>query len=188
MDVALLVLVDGGGAPEGAQSGRHEGGRYLGAFPAAARSNARTSSCVRARHSPGLSDRSVIGPMRVRTKRSTGWPDGLAHPSHLTVAALVDGDAQQSSIELRDLGGSRPAVLEVDPVAQPRHRAAGRLALDLHEVLLVHTEARVGEAVGEVAVVGEQQQPLRVGIEATDGEHPRLGGHQVDHHRASLRI
>ena len=63
-----------------------------------------------------------------------------------------------------------------------------RLALDLDEVLLVHAEARVGEAVGEVAVVGEQQQALGVAVEATDREHPGLGGHEVDHGRPALRV
>ena len=33
---------------------------------------------------------------------------------------------------------------------------------------------------GQLAVVGEQQQPLGVDVEAADGEHPRLGRHEVD--------
>ena len=50
----------------------------------------------------------------------------------------------------------------------------------LGQVLLLDAEARVGEPVGQLAVVGQQQQALRVGVEPADGEHPRLGRHEVD--------
>ena len=60
-------------------------------------------------------------------------------------------------------------------------------ALDLGEVGLVDPVARVGEALGEVAVVGEQEQALGVVVEAADREHPRLVGHELDDGRATLR-
>ena len=115
-------------------------------------------------------------------------PDRLAHAAHLAVAALVDRDAQEAGVEQRDLGRRGEAVVELDALAQAAERAAVRLALDLDEVLLVDAEARVREAVGEVAVVGEQQQALGVGVEPADREHPGLGGHQVDDRRPALGV
>src|SRR5206468_11356740 len=74
VDLLGGVLVDGGGAPEGADGGRgHDGGAVYGSVRSAvARSGARTSAVVRKRHSPGLRRRSAMGPMRVRTSRTTG--------------------------------------------------------------------------------------------------------------------
>ena len=66
------------------------------------------------------------------------------------------------------------AVVELDALAQAPERARRRHALDLGEVLLLHAEARMGEPVGELAVVGEEQQALGVAVEPADGEHPRL--------------
>ena len=74
----------------------------------------------------------------------------------------------------RDLRGRGHAVLELDPLTKRAHRCRRRAAGDLGEVLLLDAEGRVGQAVGEVAVVGEQQQALGVGIEPPHREHPRL--------------
>ena len=71
-------------------------------------------------------------------------------------------------------GAVRPSSSST-PFAEAAEGAPVRLALDLDQVLLVDAEARVGEAVGQVAVVGEQQQALGVGVEPADGEHPGLG-------------
>ena len=113
--------------------------------------------------------------MRVRTRRTHRVADGLAHAPHLAVAALVDREPQQRR------GGTSAtcagAVIPSSSSTPSRSRRSapgdGR-ALDLGEVLLLDAERRVGEAVGEVAVVGEQQQALGVGVEAADREHPRL--------------
>ena len=53
----------------------------------------RTSESSSGLHVPGRSDRSLTGPIRVRTSRTTGWPDGLAHPAHLPVPPFVDDEA-----------------------------------------------------------------------------------------------
>ena len=46
----------------------------------------------------------------------------------------------------------------------------------------------MGQAVGQVAVVGEHQQALGVDVEPADREDPGLAGHQVDDGRPALRI
>ena len=131
---------------------------------------------------------SVIGPMRVRTRRTTGWPTAShmrrtwrLRPSWITSRMTLGGGQ-------RRLRRRRQPVVELDALAQPPQGAARRRALDLGQVLLLDAEDGMGEPVGELAVVGEQQQPLGVGVEAADREDPGLGRHQVDHGRPALRV
>ena len=114
--------------------------------------------------------------MRVRTRRTHRVADGLAHAPHLAVAALVDRDAQDVGRRAAATlaGAVRPSSSST-PSRSRRERARRRVALDLGQVLLLDAEGRVGEPVGEVAVVGEQQQALGVGVEAADREDPGLG-------------
>ena len=115
--------------------------------------------------------------------------DGLAHPPHLAVAALVDRDPQHAGARLGDLRRRRHAVVELDAVAQPADRpGADRTAADGGQVLLVDAVAGVGDAVGQLAVVGQQQQALGVGVEPADREHPRLGRHELDDGRAAVGV
>ena len=44
------------------------------------------------------------------------------------------------------------------------------------------------EPLREIAVVREQQQAFGVLIEAPDGKHARLGGHELGHDRAAVRV
>ncbi len=46
----------------------------------------------------------------------------------------------------------------------------------------------MGDEVGELTVVGEQQEALRIGIEPPYGIDPRLGRHEVRHDGTTLRI
>ena len=117
--------------------------------------------------------------------------DRLAHPPHLAVAAFVDDDAQHARRRLRHRGRGGAAVVEVDAVAQAADRARAHAAGPgdhLGEVLLVDAVARVGDAVGELAVVREHQQALGVGVEAADREDPRVGRHVVEHRPAPVRV
>ena len=66
------------------------------------------------------------------------------------------------------------------PSRSRRSAPRRRRALDLGEVLLLDAVARVREPVGQLAVVGEQQQPLGVGVEPADREHAGLGRDEVD--------
>ena len=76
----------------------------------------------------------------------------------------------------------------LDASAEAADGRRGRLARHLDQVLLLDAEGRVGEPVGEVAVVGEEQETLGVGVEAADGEHARLVGHELDDRAPALRI
>ena len=114
--------------------------------------------------------------------------DRVAHPAHLAVASFVDRDAQQVRRRQRDLRRRGDAVLERDALAEHAHRRGRGSSRDLGQVLLLDPERRMGEPMREVAVVREEQQPLGVGVEPTDREHPRLGGHEVGDDRPSLRV
>ena len=130
----------------------------------------RTSACVSGRHSPGFRLPLGDGPDAGAHQAHHRMADRLAHAPHLAVAALVDGDAAERGAHERHLGRRGQAVVELDALAQPAHAPRRRRALHLDQVLLLHAEAGVGEAMGQVAVVGEQQQALGVGVEAADRE------------------
>ncbi len=116
-----------------------------------------------------------------------------AHAPHHPLAALLDHDGQRRRPAFGGLGhlgasGPGPAVVELDAFAQRTQRRGCRPAFDLDEVLLFHAVARVGEQLGEVAVVGQQQQPFGVEVEAADGEDARLLRNEVEHGGAIVGV
>src|SRR3954447_18404778 len=66
-----------------------------------------------------------------------GVADGLEHPLHLVLAALVDRELDRRGAEAPDAGGRRAAVLELEPRREPSQRVVGRPPLDLGDVDLV---------------------------------------------------
>ncbi len=71
--------------------------------------------------------------------------DSFAHAAHLAVTALVDHDAEHVWGRERHLRGLRLAVFEQDPLPERPHRSRLRQALDLCQVLLVDSMARMRE-------------------------------------------
>src|SRR3954471_13176624 len=61
-------------------------------------------------------------PERHALQRLHTMPDGLAHPPHLALAALVDGDLEHAGGDAADLGRRGPAVVELDALAQLAQR------------------------------------------------------------------
>ena len=126
--------------------------------------------------------------MRVRTSRVTGCPTAShirrtwrLRPSWIVIRSTP-------GLGWETLAGAVGPVVELDAVAQPADRAgADRPTGDGGQVLLVQPVAWVGDAVGQLAVVRQQQQALGVGVEAPDGEHPRLVRHELDDGRAAVR-
>ena len=117
---------------------------------------------------------------------------GLAHALDLVLAALVQRELQPARAvslnEDSDASRRRDAVLELDSVAQPGEGVERRRAHDVRLVDLRHAVARVGQAVREVAVVGEQERAGRVDVEPPDGDDARLVRHELDDRRPPLRI
>ena len=114
--------------------------------------------------------------------------DGLAHAAHLAVATPVERDAQRVGGHRRHLRRRGGPVVELDPFPQGAQGPPRRGSLHLGEVLLLDAVAGMGDALGQLTVVGEQQQTLGVEVEAPDREHPRLTGHEVEDGGPALRV
>ena len=118
--------------------------------------------------------------------------DLRAHPLDLALAALAQRDLQDAGLELAHLGRRGHAVVELDALAQRAQRLLGHrdaAAADVGDVDLRDLVARVREAVGEVAVVGQQDQAGGVGVEAADRVEPRAGRvDELDDGRAAVGV
>jgi len=113
---------------------------------------------------------------------------GLTHPPHLTVAALVDSDSQETAFYGRDLGWSGHAVLQFDARPQPGKGSAVDPTFDVSEVFLLDAETGVGEAMGKIAVVGQQEEALGVGVKAPYRKDAGILWNEVDYGSAALWI
>ncbi len=115
------------------------------------------------------------------------------HPPHLAVAPLDNLDLQPAGGDLPALaygriawphrgflhdarpGGQGHAVVELYPGAQGGQFLLARHAFHLYPVGLGGLLPRLGEARLQLAVVGEQQEPLAVAIEPACGIDAGLG-------------
>jgi hypothetical protein len=115
--------------------------------------------------------------------------DLLAHPPDLALSALVDRQLERVRGQTPDPRGRRWTVVELNagpqraqrplPYGWPRdHRAVG----------LVDLEARVREPVGELAIVGQEDQTGGVGVQPANREQAKLPTDQADDGRAPLRV
>ena len=101
---------------------------------------------------------------------------GVAHVADLPRPPLVQRNRHQRLILARaearvdetDHGWGRAAALDGHAAAQPLEGVVAGHATDPGVVLAFHFVARVQQAGREVAVVGEQQQALRVVVEAAN--------------------
>jgi hypothetical protein len=59
-------------------------------------------------------------------------------------------------------------TLDFHPLEQPLPTLVGQQAKHAHRVLALHPESRVHEPVGQVARIGEEQQPLGVDVKPAD--------------------
>ena len=118
-------------------------------------------------------------------------PDRIAHAPHLPVAAFVDRDLDLPAPETR-----APAPGAVSPSSsstplRSRSSAAASTgpAAELRAIGLGHLEAGVRQPVGELAVVGHQDQPAAVGVEPADRIEPQPArGQQLEDRRAPVRV
>ena len=114
--------------------------------------------------------------------------DGLEHAPHLALASLAERDLDHPGLRLARTGGRRAAVLQLDA---PRSAASARREpgrLHPRPVDLPDPVARMGEQLGELAVVGEQDQPGAVRVEAPDRVEPPPRAHELDHGRPPVRV
>ena len=115
--------------------------------------------------------------------------DGLEHPPHLALAALVDGDLDAVGRESLHARGCRPPVVELDALAQrPQRVVAHGRAPHLGVVGARDLERGVREPVRERAVVGQQDEPGGVGVEPAHRVQPPGAGDERDDRRPALRV
>lgn len=117
-------------------------------------------------------------------------PDGMVDPIHhatnLTIPPLSKGDeqsrtftvaTQDDKVALRGPGGL--AGLPVHEVETTAHLVEGLVLhapLDRDVVSLVDTEPWVGETIGKISIVGQQEQPGTLQVESADAEEAAAGG------------
>jgi hypothetical protein len=111
-------------------------------------------------------------------------PHRLAHAPHLAVAALVQLHLDQRVTLLpREHAHARRIAahpgLELHAFLQPTQRLGPRRALETHAVGLDHAVARVHEPVRQLAVVREDEQSARIGVEPAHRKQARARRHEL---------
>src|SRR6478752_7334250 len=126
---------------------------------------------------------------RLQAPRLHPMADGLAHPLDLPLAPLVDRQLEHARAHLAHLRRRGRPVVECHALAQALERAVlDEPALHLGDIRARDLVARVHQPVGELAVVGEQDQPRRVRVEPADRVQPDAAVHQVGDHGAPMRV
>lgn len=97
---------------------------------------------------------------------------------------VANGDAARGQIgfgrQQFDVSRGQQLAFDGDPLAQRGHGRGRRHVLHLDEVGFGQLVAGVGQPVGQVAIVGEHQQPFAVPIQSAGREDAR-GRHDVSH-------
>jgi len=110
------------------------------------------------------------------------------HAAHLPLSAFVQLEGATAGAGSGAVGTGR-TVVEVDAAFEAS--AGGlveRAAFAPHAVALDVFVAGVGEALGEGAIVGEEEQPFAVEVEASDGVQAGLVGDEVEDGGSPLRV
>ena len=103
-------------------------------------------------------------------------PDSLHHAANLPIAPLVDREFDNPAstfLSAPDLaylrGGRRFAAPDVQAPRQGLQVVISERPVDRDQIGFAHRLRRMRDAVHEIAVVGQQDQPLGIGVQATGG-------------------
>ena len=112
--------------------------------------------------------------------------DGSKHTAHLPIAPLMDDRFNHGAPLLRaqnaQTRGSRPAVRKEDPTTQLHQSLRSDFANDLRMIDLRDLIARMKQPLCQRAIIRDEEQPLRIGIEPTHGIEPRREiGQEIEH-------
>jgi len=136
------------------------------------------------RHCPGCRSCSATPPIATRTSRRVGQADRGGHAPHLPVAPFAQGQFQPGighglahahgwiarpqrrwRFAQAHARGQGRAIVQRHAIAQGLQLVRMRRAFNLHQVGLVLPVVRIGEPVGQGALVGEQQQAFAVVVQ-----------------------
>ena len=122
-----------------------------------------SSSCVSSRHAPlfefGVERHIADGDA---LKAADLKADLFTHPADLAVAALMDGHADFGAVlaALHDNDARRTDGVAVELHRLGKARDIVHIAAHADLIVLFDLVARMGQAVDQIAVVGQQQQAL----------------------------
>ncbi len=133
--------------------------------------------------------RAASGPNATRSRRLTGCPTAShirltwrLRPSWIVISSV------SAEIRRTRAGAVRPSSSSTPSRSARSARSRTGGSADDRAVGLVDLEARVREPVGQLAVVGEQDQPGGVDVEPADRVQALGLGHQRDDGRTPLRV
>ena len=138
--------------------------------------------CASARRRWPRRSASVSGPMRIRRSRRTRNPSA----SSIRRMCRLPRPARRAGRRFAGPGCFRHDIHGPQDFVPRRHARAHRVdfhrggrPVGPHAVFLFHLVAGMGKRVGEFTIVGEQDQPFAVVVEAADGVEPqtRIGTH-----------
>src|SRR5829696_5706255 len=114
---------------------------------------------------------------------------GGARPSYDAVTTLVDGQAEggfaRGNPRFFELGGEHSSVLEGGACGEGREGRFGYGGPDGQLVLLIYLRGGVGDAMGQEAVVGKEEEAGGGRVQATHGDEAGEGWHEVADGRAA---
>lgn len=110
--------------------------------------------------------------------------DGGQHPAHLAIASFINGQLDLGhsgaahiffAVQETDIfGGPGQAVIEHDAFPQTLQLLRRGDALHLHPIRLRHMVTRMRQLVQKVAVIGQKDQALAVGVQTPHRAQHRL--------------
>lgn len=118
-------------------------------------------------------------------------PDRLHHPAHEVVHAFVDGDRQDEALarfaENANLFRNDPLAFDHETIAHILQCSFGRPGSRQNVIFLGQAVFRMHDPVGEITVVGEQQQSFGVAVEPSHGIDA-FGHVDETHHRPPVAL
>jgi hypothetical protein len=111
-------------------------------------------------------------------------PELREHAANLAVLPLIENHLEDRALlVLRlevDVLGAGHSLREADAAAEFVEGFRSGNARHLDEVFLLDAIPRVGEEIGQFAVVGDEDQPFAHPVEPADGKQPLFTRHEID--------
>src|SRR5687767_6774291 len=109
---------------------------------------------------------------------------GLGHPADLSISPLLEGDLDAALSRAAHARLAGEAVFELDPIAQASKLGLGRRLSERCAIGALDAVARMRQPVRKLAVVGQEDEPGRVGVEPPHRVEPPARRHEVRHRLA----